>query len=142
MKRRLFLSMLLSSILAAENIDCLDRDKYGNTLLHNRVLDNNITALKKLLNSDAEIDQKNYKGQTPLHLAVKTNNIKIAEMLIKHHATISVFDVYNFSPLYYANHLKYFDVANLLKRNGAKIEVMGRNQKSELDKFITKFNCE
>ena len=137
MKRILFLTMLLGSFLISKNLD----DTYGNTRLHNIVLDNNITALKKLLNSDVEIDQKNYKGETALHLAVKTNNIEIAEILINHHATISIFDVYNFSPLYYAKHFKYFDLANLLKRYGAKVEVRSGSKKLWIDSFITEFNC-
>ena len=140
MKKILFLWAIYTISLFCDDIENRVVDRYGNTLLHKAILDNNLTAVQIILDKDIEIDQQNFKGDSALHLAVKVNNIQIVKELIEHKATVTVYDVNHYSPLYYAKKIKNFEIVNYLKRAGAKSEFKVIEKKSILKEFIDEFN--
>jgi len=112
----------------------------GNTVLHEAILDNNLTKVKEVIKrNDIDIDDTNYNGQTALHLAVINNHIEIVKFLIQKNSTLTKFDSYNFSPLYYAEYHRYIEIYNILIINGAK-EKIKKVKKKSLDQFMENFD--
>ena len=133
----IFILWMSMYIYAHDNISSMDKN--GNTVLHQAVLENNLTRVKSLLKMELEIDDTNYDGQTALHLSVIKNYTKIVELLIENDATITKFDAYGFAPLYYAEYYNYIDVYNLLKSYGAK-EKIQKTKENKFKKFIEDFD--
>lgn len=69
-------------------------DRYGNTILHYTVVNQDDEFIKYLLhyidNDKKVINRQNKKGDTPLHVAVRKNLTCIADLLIKNGACTSI----------------------------------------------------
>ncbi len=64
-------------------------DIFDRTLLIFAVINENIDAVKKLLESGADVNQADKRGDTPLHYAARNGFLKIAEILIAHNADVN-----------------------------------------------------
>ena len=65
----------------------------GNTSLVYAVLNDQIDALKLLLEFGANPDLRNYYGESPLHIAIKEQKLQLAEILIKSNANINILEI-------------------------------------------------
>lgn len=74
-------------ILIENNINFNLNQSLGNTLLHEAVIKNNITLIKKIIQFKIPINHKNNNGYTALHLAaMKAKNLEIISFLLKNGA--------------------------------------------------------
>ena len=86
----------------------------GNTSLIYAVLNDQIDALKLLLDFWANPDLRNYYGESPLHVAIKEQKLQAAEILIKNNANINIQDFNGATPLHYAALYGFFYEADML----------------------------
>lgn len=78
--------VLFSVIVSCSSYDVASRDAAGNTILHYAVFYQDISEVKKCINSGAEIDATNHYGLTPLRCAAALGNGELMEVLLSHGA--------------------------------------------------------
>jgi ankyrin repeat protein len=98
--------------------DYCHQDRFGNTILHYAVVNNDIQFiiyLLKLINNKNELlNKKNKNGDTPLHVAVRKNLTNVSDVLISNGADKNIknndgFYVHNTTD----DGVKYMDIAPL-----------------------------
>jgi ankyrin repeat protein len=72
----------------------------------------NLEALKLLLSSGVNVNQKDGYDASPLHYACLYGHIGIVRELIKHNAMINETDNSGATPLYYASKYGYLDIVH------------------------------
>lgn len=73
------------------------QDKYGNTPLHNAVIQNQIETVRKLLSyAELKSEIKNIDGLTPLFYAASNGNASIVELFRKHNADTVLVNIQDF----------------------------------------------
>ena len=81
----------------------------------------NLKRVQKLLDSGADVNQRDKTGFTALHWAAMTNKQEVAKLLIEKKADINAREFeYKLSPLDVAKSRRFTDMADLLIKNGAK----------------------
>jgi ankyrin repeat protein len=96
-------------------------DPKGERVLHVAIDKNNNEATLILLQSNADINQKNDKGETPLYRAAINSNYQIANMLLDRGAEVNIRNVDNWTPLKAAIYKEDANLVKLLLKNGADI---------------------
>jgi serine/threonine-protein phosphatase 6 regulatory ankyrin repeat subunit B len=94
--------------------------EWGWTSLHKAVENNNIVAVKTLLDLHADINSKAFPGYTPLHLAAKNGYAEIVDLLIMRGADVNAHDDYGDTPLCNALQKNNKDVIKLIRKAGGK----------------------
>lgn len=80
--KHLIISLLLSAVISCSTYDVKLRDAAGNTLLHYAVFNQDITEVKRIIRSGADINASNNHGLTPLRCAAMLNNREIMDILL------------------------------------------------------------
>ncbi len=123
-----------------ENID-------KNTLLHFAVLEENISEIKRLLETNININAQNVNGDTALKLAsqgsgdtlknIHGKKFEIVKMLIEVGANVNISDFDNNSPLHVACSWSNYDIfskiAMLLIEVGAEINLVDKKGRNALE---------
>ena len=121
-------------ILADAGAPVNETDRRGMSPLHIAAYENNLPAVKGLIESLANVNQaikpglvttyRNFtvlKKGAPLHLAAQQGNLEIVNMLINEGANIDITDDGQRTPLYFAIG-KHPEIADLMMDKGANIE--------------------
>ncbi len=103
----------------------LDRLETG-TLLHQAAHDGDQVKAEGLLNSGADVNERNNSQLTPLHLAAARNRVETAKLLIDRGAAIDAQDEMGLTPLHLATRSGNAAVIELLAGNGVNPEVRGK----------------
>jgi ankyrin repeat protein len=109
------------SLTLDSNAEPLDDE--GRTPLAAACLDEDLVAVKRLLESGANIEAVDQEGRTPLALACFCNNIEIAEMLLRAGADVNTVDSSGMTPLAAACEDGNVDMIEILLKAGADIEL-------------------
>lgn len=63
-------------------LDAIDaRDEHGNTSLHWAVRDNDVDAVKSLLEAGANVNTLNLRGEAPIHVAARAGALRIVKLV-------------------------------------------------------------
>lgn len=115
-KKRVWLGFLILMIFIGESTslaappDLLDAARKGD-----------LKRIQKLLDSGADVNQRDTTGFTALHWAAMTNKQEVAKFLIQKKADINAREFqYKLSPLDVARSRGFKDMVGLLIKNGAK----------------------
>nr|XP_044627840.1 kinase D-interacting substrate of 220 kDa isoform X8 [Equus asinus] len=88
----------------------------------NYVEEENIPALKALLEKCKDVDERNECGQTPLMIAAEQGNLEIVKELIKNGANCNLEDLDNWTALISASKEGHVHVVEELLKSGANLE--------------------
>jgi hypothetical protein len=100
-----------------------DRMLAGDFEIHGAVLNNNISAVKKLLEKTTDINISDKGGRTALHLAASYNSPVIQKLLLFPCVDANKPDaVLKWTPLRYADRTKSWRAMDILLQNGANAE--------------------
>lgn len=88
----------------------------------NYVEEENIPALKALLEKCKDVDERNECGQTPLMIAAEQGNLEIVKELIKNGANCNLEDLDNWTALISASKEGHLHVVDELLKCGANLE--------------------
>uniref|UniRef100_A0A3Q2LSE8 Kinase D interacting substrate 220 n=1 Tax=Equus caballus TaxID=9796 RepID=A0A3Q2LSE8_HORSE len=91
----------------------------------NYVEEENIPALKALLEKCKDVDERNECGQTPLMIAAEQGNLEIVKELIKNGANCNLEDLGGWTALMWACYKGRTEVVELLLSHGANPSVTG-----------------
>lgn len=100
--------------------------KSGDSPLFLAVKNNNVKAVRLLLDNGANANESDKTGVTPLHICVHE---EITEYLLRNRANPMVKDSFNDTPLHYAVVSNNLQKVDILLSKGAKIDAM--NSKNE-----------
>ncbi|MGM9968071.1 MULTISPECIES: ankyrin repeat domain-containing protein [unclassified Rummeliibacillus] len=95
------------------------KDKDTKQTLLNAVHQQDVYAVKKLIRSGADLDQRNERGRTPLMIATYNNDVEIAKILIATGADVNIQDDMHNTPFLYAAAEGYLDILKLSTKAGA-----------------------
>lgn len=102
----------------------------------------NLTQVKGLIESGADINAKDGFQRTALHWAVNRGYGPIARHLIEHGANVNAKDREAFTPLHLATQLAQSDVAELLIKNGADLDAKEQSWGKTPLHFVAQFGPE
>ncbi|XP_031213002.1 kinase D-interacting substrate of 220 kDa isoform X5 [Mastomys coucha] len=88
----------------------------------NYVEEENIPALKALLEKCKDVDERNECGQTPLMIAAEQGNVEIVKELIKNGANCNLEDLDNWTALISASKEGHIHIVEELLKGGANLE--------------------
>ncbi|CAH7302221.1 Kidins220 [Phodopus roborovskii] len=88
----------------------------------NYVEEENIPALKALLEKCKDVDERNECGQTPLMIAAEQGNVEIVKELIKNGANCNLEDLDNWTALISASKEGHTHIVEELLKSGANLE--------------------
>ncbi|XP_021057683.1 kinase D-interacting substrate of 220 kDa isoform X12 [Mus pahari] len=88
----------------------------------NYVEEENIPALKALLEKCKDVDERNECGQTPLMIAAEQGNVEIVKELIKNGASCNLEDLDNWTALISASKEGHIHIVEELLKCGANLE--------------------
>ena len=101
-------------LLVENNINFNLNQSLGNTLLHEAVIKNNITLIKKLIQFKIPINHKNNNGYTALHLAaMKAKNLEIISFLLNNGADKNIKTLFDESAYDLASENELLKKANI-----------------------------
>jgi len=93
------------------------RDTLGGTALHVAIFQDNLEAIKLLLDNGFDINAASfYHGYTPLHYCVWTNNLAAANLLVSYNADKNIKDMNGHTPLEKATREGKRDILLILSR--------------------------
>jgi hypothetical protein len=119
-----------------------DRYHTGEFPLHTAVRENNVTEVKRLIASGADVNEKDYTGYTPLHWsanadflnAVSVNCLAIAQLLVDAGADVNAHDYYGENtPLDGAAFWGHEEMIKLLLNAGADVTLKNKAGYTALD---------
>lgn len=88
---------------------------------------NKISKVRKLINKEISLIEKNVYGSTPLHMVSARGEMGLCVMLIKAGAPIDAVDKENDTPFYYSFVREQHFVCKLLIDSGADVNHVGKN---------------
>ena len=97
-----------------------DRDRSGNTPLHNSVLKKQTEIVTLLLERGADLDARSGSGMTPLHIAALRDNAEMIQFLIEQGATVDAKDNHGHTPADWAALRDFRETVDVLVSLGAK----------------------
>lgn len=101
--------------------------KYGGTLLHIKIEENEVEAARVLIRGCALMNCKDMNGRTPLHLAAAKGFSNILVDLVSEGAKLNCKDKDDRTPLMLAAISKHYDCMRLLLRSGAQTDLKDKN---------------
>ena len=111
----------------------ISRDEVGNTLLHQAVLQNDVTDVTLCLEKNVfDLEAKNTEKATILHCAAKTGNIEVVSLLLKKEAKLEARDKHGETPLFTAIRHQNEQVVEHLITSGANLEARNDRQETVL----------
>ena len=106
-------------ILTGEDVNT--SDSFGNTALHEAVVNGHYAVTKALLRNRIEVDARNLDYCTPLFLAASRSQHDLLELLLDHKASPNVDCTHYWTPLHKASDTGQYVNVKLLLRYGASI---------------------
>lgn len=100
--------------------------------LFTAIKNNNLTAVKQLIESEVDIEQRNEKGETPLMYAVYLERNAIGKILIESGADVNAQDKVLNSPFLYAGAEGNLEIVQLSLKHGANFSIFNRYNGSAL----------
>lgn len=97
--------------------NCHDVDKYGQTLLHQAVLQNDFSSFIDLIALNVNIDAQDAHGDTALHLAVQSQYLNFVIYLLNAQADANIRDFFGHTALYYAIDKGCHDIITFMMTN-------------------------
>lgn len=129
---------LQTIIMMGANVNA--KDSYGGITLHKAILDCDITAIKLLLHSGADMHAIDNRGRNIVHNSIWKNNIKIFRMIYSYNKTLlNEPDKFGVLPINYAAFLGYTDLVLELIELSAYINNPYNKSKYILN-FLKKFH--
>jgi ankyrin repeat protein len=102
-------------------------DNEESNSLHSASVNGHADVARRLLNGDADVDERNEHLQTPLTvLGSQYGKVAIAKMLIKYGADLNSRDTFGWTPLHWAARYGHIDVVQLLIDSGADVDATQR----------------
>ncbi|CAG8435088.1 2929_t:CDS:1 [Ambispora gerdemannii] len=115
--------------------DVMATDRAGQTNLHIACQQNNLEAVKDLIDRGADINAQDNSDWTPLHEAAYAGHIEIVDYLLENGARVNAVDQEGDTPLHDACYQEHSKVVKLLLEYGADIEK--RNDKNKKPDELT-----
>ena len=118
---KIFLSLMNKGNQLREFIkSCKDinyKDELGRTMLHYAVLNENLGAVKILLELNANVNAVDNDLRTPIHYLAVVGNKDIAEYIVRNKDIVCENDLYGQTPVYLAKWRGNIKVMNILNEN-------------------------
>ncbi len=112
------------------------------TYLHESAKNGNLTQVKGLLESGADINAKDGFQRTALHWAVNRGFSEVARHLIAKGANVNAKDSDAFTPLHLATQLVLTDLTELLIQNGAELNAKEKSWGKKPLHFVAQYGTE
>ncbi|WP_353289054.1 ankyrin repeat domain-containing protein [Wolbachia endosymbiont (group A) of Pogonocherus hispidulus] len=107
--------------LTTEKQQVMNED--GDTALHLAAVQDDLNAVKHLIEQGANVDVKNKYGGTPLHIASIRGNLEIAQFLLDHGADVNAQVVNGLTPLNWATLRNHLEMVKLLLDRCADVNI-------------------
>lgn len=120
---------------AINDSDINQLNEFGQNLLHEAVIANNLIIGEMLISSRINVNHQDKKGQTPLHYAALNKSITLAESILKNGGKLSISDNYGNEPLWTAvfNAKGEYKMVELFVKYGADINYKNNSKRSPYD---------
>jgi ankyrin repeat protein len=136
-----------------------NRDKYGNSPLHNacdgfkdnshsmqNIVENDLELVKLFIDAGCDVNARNNEGKTPLHIALncEDNRIEMVKLLVENGADVNARDNEEETPL----HIEHYgdprdDIVEYLVSKGADINAKNKYGKRPIcEKGKSDYECE
>ncbi|MDP6084252.1 MAG: ankyrin repeat domain-containing protein [Verrucomicrobiota bacterium] len=127
--------LLLTTIAAVVLVGCCTEPvppatKPPDISIHDAVIGGNIEAIKRRLDADTDVNEKNEKGWAPVHLMAVAGNKEIAELLIAKGANLNAITDFGWTPLHLADTK---EIAELLISKGVNVNTKNDAGETPLD---------
>lgn len=99
-------------ILNCGDVNC--KDDLGRTMLHYAVLNENLNAVRVLLDANARVDEEDNDLRTPMHYLAVIGNTNIAEYILNHTNVLYKEDLYGQTPVRLAQWKDNFGIVDML----------------------------
>ena len=99
-------------ILNCGDVNC--KDDLGRTMLHYAVLNENLNAVRVLLDANARVDEEDNDLRTPMHYLAVIGNTSIAEYILNHTNVLYKEDLYGQTPVRLAQWKDNFGIVDML----------------------------
>jgi uncharacterized protein len=118
-----------------QKIDINITNEYGQNLLHEAVVYNQLELMEELIIIGVEIDHRDNNGQTPLHYSGLHLKAQATSLLCEKSANVNIWDNYGNGPLWTAvfNARGRYDVVEIMVAFGADIHHKNNAGRSPLD---------
>ncbi|XP_067009004.2 uncharacterized protein [Anabrus simplex] len=88
--------------------------------IHEAVLSDDESKIRAILNTNADIEERDDGGRTPVHLAIMYGRSSILKLLLSWGASVDVIDqVLAWKPIQYADHSEAWESVDILLQSGA-----------------------
>jgi len=129
-------SVELTEIIIERKIDITEKDKLGNTLIHNNCEYGNLDLIKLLLknSNNVDINQKNNEGDTFLHISCLNEDLELFKLLLENGSNINERNNKDKNVLHYSCKLGSTDIIHfILSEKLLSINDLSKNKNSSLD---------
>lgn len=99
-------------VLHCGDVNC--KDELGRTMLHYAVLNENLSAVKILLDANARVDEEDNDLRTPMHYLAVIGNTSIAKYILEYTKVSYKEDLYGQTPLCLAQWRGNFSMVHML----------------------------
>ncbi|XP_015176425.1 PREDICTED: ankyrin repeat and death domain-containing protein 1A-like isoform X2 [Polistes dominula] len=114
-------SGVISAICNIPKTELNATDQKGQTPMHCACTEENLEAVKALIELGANVNAQDNDGNTPLHVATRMRQIEMVQLLLKVGANIDLTDQMGFTPLHLAANHGCKGILELLIQNGAAL---------------------
>ena len=128
----------LSSLATVEHTHSPSHE--GITSLFTASSEGNVDVVRSLLDSGADINERNLSHNTALHVALDEEELEVAKLLIQYGADINCQEKTGWAPLHLASRNGYFDVVQLLLDHDA--DVNAKNQELSTPLHLAAWNSQ
>ncbi|XP_068240444.1 uncharacterized protein [Palaemon carinicauda] len=112
------------------------------TVLHEAAFSGDVDAVRRLLDSDFDINCRNRYGETPLHLASFKGNVAVIRLLLEKGALINARKSNEETPLHRAINNHHRESVEVLLSNGSDVNAQDEKGRTPLHLAVIKGNVE
>jgi len=106
----------------------------GETALHYLVIENDIEAVKFLIDKGAEVDSRDNSGSTPLMHAAQLGHLEMCLLLMESGADVNAKDnLMDYTPLHYAAQAGKADLLDAMLLAGGRADAQGEFEEAVAD---------
>lgn len=118
---KIFLSLMKKEnqlrdfVKSCKDVNC--KDELGRTMLHYAILNENLEAVKVLLELNANVNEVDNDMRTPIHYLAVVGNEEITDYIVKNRDVEANKDLYGQTPICLAKWRGNVEVMNVLNKN-------------------------
>lgn len=112
-------SQLREFVSYCNDVNC--KDDLGRTMLHYAVLNENLDAVKVLLDANASVNEVDNDLRTPMHYLAVIGNLDITRYILQHASVSCREDLYGQTPLCLAELKDNFGVVDMITMSDVNV---------------------